>query len=130
MFKDLTTVGIYVDHFKGEEESAKRLKTKIELRMRQAGIKIGRGPTLVIGRSQVRTPYGIFYRLQIEVQETVLLSRPESLGVSRKISVSSWKADNHRKLIFRDARELSTCEKEFEAGIDQFLNEYLQANPK
>jgi hypothetical protein len=122
--ENLEAISVYVDHYAGEEEDAKRFKTEVELRLRQAGIRIeSDAPTLMLGRASRRDSGGaLVRRIQAELQETGFFKRGD--GVSH-FSVVTWEStlDSQTKVIKKDTWE--SARPELVAAVDELLNDLL-----
>lgn len=126
----IEAVSVYVDRLRGEEEHAKRFRTEIELRLRQAGIRVedGTDATLVLGRAYKRFQgCPLICVIQAEVQETGFFAR---LGGVRQFPVVTWESSLNRREQIVEEANWSSARKELVAAVDEFLNDYLAVNPR
>jgi hypothetical protein len=121
--KGMGTITVRVDQYKGEDEQARQLKTEVELRLRQAGIKVGPGSTfLMLGRSHY--PHGLCH-IQAEIQEFGKFDRRQ--GVS-ELPAITWKSSLDGATQEIKADDWESTRKVLVAAVDEFVNDYLAAN--
>lgn len=110
--RGIGAIEVYVNHYRGEDEQARRLKIEVELRLRQAGIKVGPGAAILfLGRNQAN------------IQEFGKFERRHGFS---ELPATTWESS----LIWRndDDRDWNEARKMTMAAVDELLNDYLAAN--
>jgi hypothetical protein len=122
--KGLTKISIIVNHYKGEEEQARRFKTEVELRLRQAGIGVGPGSAFImLGRS----PHDGVCDIQAEIQEYGKFERRHGFS---ELAATTWESSRHRTKQRIEGHDWDAARKVLMVAVDEFLNDYLAANPR
>jgi hypothetical protein len=118
---------IYVslDYYKGEKEKARQFQTEIELRLRQAGIQVQAGNTILfLGRHHPFYPLGPC-RIQANINEFGKFKRKYGFV---ELSVTTWESSLHGTLQNIAGDDWESTRNVLSAAVDEFINDYLAAN--
>jgi hypothetical protein len=134
----LTGVHVHVERMNPDAEkeglSHSTLQTDVELRLRQAGIRVlseeeavaAPGlPWLYLQVTTLRKERGLYaYFIKVWVRQLVRLFRDPDIGSV----ATTWETPGVIGVI--GSKNLSTVREDVRDEIDQFINAYLAANPK
>jgi hypothetical protein len=123
--KGIDKISVMIDHYKGEEEQARELKTAVELRLRQAGIPVHPGsPVLILGRHHLDYPWGLC-RIQANINEFGKFERRHGFS---ELSVTTWESSLNGTMQNIKTDDWESTRKVLSAAVDEFINDYLAAN--
>ena len=125
--KGLGKISVMVDCYEGEKEQARQLETEIELRLRQAGIEVGpRSAYLMLGRNHPDYPWGLC-RIQANLQEFGKFERRHGFS---ELPAITWESSLNGTRQNIKVDDWESTRKVLMAAVDEFINDYLAANPQ
>jgi hypothetical protein len=102
------------------------LQTDVELRLRQSGVRVGPNPTAYLSlRAIVMRSSNVYaIRLSLELNQVVRLVRDPKIVVT----ADTWSVSG--LLMVSPTRARNGVREHVREMVDQFLNAYLEQNPK
>lgn len=133
--KGITAIRVAVEKLPPEAErdglTRDQLQTDVEARLRKAGIKVTStsvenkvSPYLHLNVSTVKNPPGFYaFNIRLEFNQGVILERNRNVLVP----APTWSIDFLGTV---GAQRLRDVRSTVAAGLDKFINAYLEQNPK